>query len=333
MIRRYFIFALVLIGFGYQSCSNDIDVLTDYKESIVCYGILNPKDTAHYIRVSKVFLGEGSALVFAQTQDSIQLRPEEMEVRITRMLNGSEMSYWILQPDSSIPRDSGIFLWPHHVLYRGAFPVLTDGSTYVLTVTNLRTGFQVHSETPIVKEVSQISPASTQQAINLEDNSMIGFVFRAPEFGKRYQLTVRFFYEEKFIFDSTQVSMRYVDWVIGETESLTDLGGENCQLVVQRDNFLRMLANNIEPDPMVFRVSNTLSFIYTSASEDFVTYLNVQLAINNSAADLPLFSNIENGIGLFASRNTSTLPNYHIDADTRYELVNNVITQDLNFTR
>lgn len=332
-MKRIVLFAVVIFSFAYQACNNEIDLLDDYKESIVCYGILNPKDTAHYIRVSKVFLGEGNALVFAQNQDSIQLRPEDMEVRITRLLNGNEMSYWILQPDSSIPRDPGIFLYPEQILYRGAFPVLTDGSTYLLTVTNLRTGFQVKSETPVVKDVVQTSPASTMQAINLEDETTIGFYFKAPRFGKSYQLVIRFFYDEQFIYDTTEVSTKYVDWYIGQTESLTDLGNENLTLTVRRDNFMRMLVNNIEINPMVRRVSKSLSFIYTSASEDIYTYMQVQNANNNSSADLPAFSNIENGMGLFTTRNTTTLPNYRIDSDTQYALATSSIVDDLNFVR
>lgn len=332
-MKRILFFALVILSFAYPSCNNDIELLDEYKESIVCYGILNPKDTAHYIRVSKVFIGEGNALVMAQNQDSIQLRPEDMEVRITRLLNGNEMSYWILQPDSSIPRDPGVFLYPEQILYRGAFPVLTDGSTYLLTVTNLRTGFQVRSETPVVKDVVQTSPASTQQAINLEDESTIGFYFKSPRFGKVYQLTIRFYFDEQFIYDTTEVSTKYVDWSIGQTESLTDEGGENMLIVVRRDNFLRMLVNNIPVNPMVRRVSKTISFIYTSASDDMFTYMQVQTANNNSSADLPAFSNVEKGLGLFTTRNTTTLNNYHIDSDTQYALATSEIVDDLNFVR
>lgn len=332
-MKRLLFFLVVFSSFVYQACKNDIDILDNYEEKIVCYGILNPKDTAHYIRIEKVFLGEGNALVMAQNQDSVQLRPEDMEVRITRMLNGNEMSFWILEPDSSIPRDPGIFLSPHQLVYRGAFPVLTDGSTYLLTVTNLRTGFQARSETKVVRDVALTSPASTMQPLNFENATTMGFHFTSPRFGKAYLLTVRFFYDEQFIYDTTQVSTKYVDWVIGETESLRDDGGEFLLINVRRDNFLRVLANNIEEDPLVRRISKTVSIIFTSASEDMVLYMRVQEANNNSSADLPIFSNIENGLGLFTTRNTTTIPNFRLDQDTQYELMTNELVQDLNFVR
>ena len=296
------------------------------------YGLLNPKDTAQYIRVSKVFLGEGNALVMAQTQDSIQFRPSDIEVRITRKLNGSEMSYWILQADSSIPRDPGIFNNPFQILYRGSFPVLTDGSTYLLTVTDLHTGYQVTSETHIVKDVHQSSPTATQ-AVDLSSSSQVGFYFTTPPYAKSYHLMLRFYYDEQFIFDTTEVSTHYVDWSIGDVLSSTAQGGEHLLISVRRDNFIRMLANNIEYNPMVRRISKTFSCIYTVGSEDLDTYIRVQQANNSSSTDLPGFSNITNGIGLFSSRNLSTLPNYHIDQNTGYALVNDPLLSGLNFVR
>jgi hypothetical protein len=333
LMKRLLLLVLLAASFAYQACKNDIDLLDDYKESIVCYGVLNPKDTAHYLRIGKVFLGEGNALVMAQTSDSIQLRPEEMEVRITRLLNGTEMGFWILEPDSSIPRVPGVFEYPRQILYRGLFPVLTDGSTYLLTVTNLRTGFQAHSETVIVKDVVMTSPGSTQQALNFENETQIAFNFTAPRFGKGYHLALRFYYTEQFVYDTTQVATKYVDWVIGTTESLRDQGGESMGFLVRRDDFIRMLASQIPYNPLVRRIAGTLTFIYTSVADDYITYMRVQDANNNSAADLPVYSNIENGLGLFTSRNISTFPGYRLDQDTKYVLTTSPLLEDQNFIR
>jgi hypothetical protein len=332
MMKRIAIALLLIIPFIHNSCKNDLELLDSYQEKIVCYGIISPDDTAHYVRVSKAFLGEGNALVFAQNEDSIQLDPQNMEVRITQLFNGNEMSYWILQPDTSIPREEGTFLWPNQIVYRGVFPVLTDGSTYRLTVTDLRTGYVVTSETHIVRDLVHNNP-NVQSFLNFENAGSIGFYFHTPLYGKRYRLALRFYYDEQFIYDTTEVSTRYVDWVIGETESITNEGSENLVIGVVRTNFINMLANNVEVNPLVRRVSKKIDLIYTSASEDMVTYMNVQIANSSSSADLPQFSNVENGLGLFTSRNTTTIPNFHIDQDTQYELVTNSLLANLNFVR
>lgn len=332
-MKRLLLFVFVLASFAYQACRNDIDLLDDYKESLVCYGVLNPKDTAHYLRIGKVFLGEGNALVMAQTTDSIQLRPGDMEVRVTRLLNGTEMGFWVLEPDSSIPREPGVFEHPHLVLYRGVFPVLTDGSTYRLTVTNLRTGFQAHAETEIVKDVVMTNPGSTQQALNFENETQVAFNFMAPRFGKGYHLQLRFYYTEQFVHDTTQTATRYVDWIIGTTESLRADGTEPMGFAVRRDHFMRVLAAQIPYNPMIRRIAGTVTFMYTSVADDYVTYMHVQDAINNSAADIPVYSNIENGLGLFTSRNITTYPGYRLDQDTKYALTTSPLLEDCNFIR
>ena len=49
----------------FSSCETDIDVNADYQDITVVYGLVNPNDTNHYIKINKAFLGEGSALDLA----------------------------------------------------------------------------------------------------------------------------------------------------------------------------------------------------------------------------------------------------------------------------
>lgn len=326
--------ALLLILFiALMSCKNELDVLADYEQKFVIYGILNPKENVHYIRVSKLFVGEGNALLMAQNRDSIELRPEYVHAEITRLLNGVEMATYVLQPDSVIPRDSGVFLYPHQILYKGEFPVYTDGSVYRIRVTDLRNGFTSSSETKIVADVIQILPASVWQPLNYEDTTIASYEFLSPYYGKKYMLTVRFHFTEQFIQDTSQTSEHYVDWYIGEAQSVRNSGGENLRMNVRRDNFMRMLKNNVEINPTVRRIAGGLQFIYTSVAEDYVTYKNVQDANNNTSAEVPPFTNITNGLGLFTSRNITTIGTYYLDQDTRYAIVTSSLLQDLNFVR
>jgi len=329
-MKRIAIALLLIIPFLHNACKNDIDLLTDYKEQIVCFGILNPDDTVHYIRVSKVFVGEGSALEFAQIQDSIQLTPAQMEVRISRIQNGTESQFWILSPDTSIPREEGIFLYPQQIVYRGAFPVLTDGSTYKITITDLVSGYSTWSETTVVKDVQHNSPTGFQ-FMNFEDAGSIGFVFTSGLHARRYSLKLRFWYDEKFIYDTTQTAQKYVDWNIGEIDSYSTFGGESMGINVVRRNFLNVLANNIEVNNLVRRYSKRIDLYYTSAHDDLVTFIKVQQASAGSTQELPEYTNMHDGLGLFTTRNTSIFTNFHIDSDTQYALATETILQNLNF--
>jgi hypothetical protein len=332
MIKRIAIALLLIIPFFHNSCNNELDLLSEYEEKIVCFGVLNPDDTIHYIRVSKVFLGEGSALQYAQIQDSIQLRPENMEVKIARIQNNVETQFWILQPDTSIPREEGIFLYPGQIIYSAAFPLLTDGSTYKLTVTDLVSGYVTTSETTVARDVVHTSP-TVFQFLNFEDAGSLGFNFNSSLYASRYQLKLRFWFDEQFIYDTMQVAHCYVDWFLGEVDSYSTQGNEALGISVVRRNFLNMLANSIEENSLVRRVSKRVDLYYTSAHDDLVTYIKVQQANAGSTQELPEYTNMENGLGLFTTRNLTVYTNYYLDQDTKYALVTENILDDLNFVR
>ncbi len=47
---------IIIIGFFLiTSCSNEFDLNEKWKDIPVTYGMLNPKDTAQYIRLERVF--------------------------------------------------------------------------------------------------------------------------------------------------------------------------------------------------------------------------------------------------------------------------------------
>src|SRR5688572_28610592 len=107
MKKLFFIlsaFALALF-----SCRNDFAVNEDWKETMVIYGLLNPGDTAQYIKINKAFLGEGNALVMAGEFDSVNYTQDEISAVLERW-NGSTWLQTIpLFKDTLIPKDTGVF--------------------------------------------------------------------------------------------------------------------------------------------------------------------------------------------------------------------------------
>lgn len=324
-----FLAALVLL---YGGCKNDIDLLAEYKNVIVCYGLLNPADSVQYIRISKVFLGEANALEMAQHEDTIGFPAGTLDVKMERWLNGQPVQTFSLWPDTTIPRDPGIFANPGQVLYKGNFPVLKDGSEYHLTVTDLRKGNSITSKTPIAQDPSLLEPGSFS-GLNLQDTTYIRFRFLTGNHAKRYSLALRFHYTDQFIYDTTQVSEQYVDWQLGEATASRTLGNEQLQFAIRRNNFLNAMAVLIPAKPYTRRISGKVELIFTGSCDDLVTYIEVQNASASSAADLPPYSNIEGGYGLFSARTTTYFRNYWLDQDTRFALISGTTTASLNFVR
>lgn len=331
-MRRLFPFTLFLF-FLWSGCKNDLDVLSDYKDGIVTYAVLDPIDTVHYVRISKVFLGEGNALVFAQQPDSIGFPIGTVDVKIQQWQNGQLMQTYQLYADTSIPRDSGIFLNPYQVLYRGVFPVLKDGSIYKLVVIDLRKGTSITAETTIAQDPVMVSPATTTVPLKLWDSTQIGFKFKTGTYGKRYNFKIRFHYTEQFLYDTTQTSEHYVDWEMGTTDATTADGNELLSYFVRRDRFLTFCGTQIPVKNYVRRISGKIDFMFIAAAPELSNYIEVQIANSNSNTDIPPYSNITGGYGLFSSRTTTVIPNYTIDSDTKNALRLSTQTQALNFVR
>ena len=91
----------LLLGFVISlliaSCDNTLDILDDYKETPIVYGLLNKNDTVNYIRLQKGFLGAGNALLMAQYSDSIYYDTSEVDVHIYSIINGQQTDTIILK--------------------------------------------------------------------------------------------------------------------------------------------------------------------------------------------------------------------------------------------
>ena len=57
------------------SCDNDLDIIAEWKDISVVYGILNAQDSVHYVKLNKAFLGQGDVYDMAQEFDSLALQP------------------------------------------------------------------------------------------------------------------------------------------------------------------------------------------------------------------------------------------------------------------
>ena len=68
-IKHFLLFSLVALTI--VACENDVDLLEEYQEIPVIYGLIDPSVKTHMVRVQRAFLGEGNALLMAQNPDSI----------------------------------------------------------------------------------------------------------------------------------------------------------------------------------------------------------------------------------------------------------------------
>ena len=105
-------FLLILLN----SCNDKIDLIGDFQETAVVYGLLDQSDSIHYIRINRAFIGPGNSLEFANIPDSNYF--DQVDATITEYVNGNETRAWILNDTLVDNKDTnGIFYAPEQKLY------------------------------------------------------------------------------------------------------------------------------------------------------------------------------------------------------------------------
>jgi hypothetical protein len=175
-------FAALILGTLFSSCSNDVDVIGEWKEIPVVYAVFSPYPDSsgiNYFRIEKAFLDpDTDALLIAQRPDSIYYGPNDLEVTIYERTVFT--NYTVLDTlervDFStlgITRDSGIFARTPNYVYMMNNQVRLgsdDDQFYKLVIKNLVNG----------KVYTQYSRGITMGVFSPSDLTYTNFKFTLP---------------------------------------------------------------------------------------------------------------------------------------------------------
>lgn len=335
-MRNLIVILLSFVLLFSSSCSNEIDINAPWEEVLVVFGLLNKDETTHYVRVSKAFLGEGDALQFASVYDSLYVSPEALEITIEEELNNQITRTFTLEADTSIAKEPGIFSIPSQVIYKFSTPAsdkLNPDAKYYLKVKNVLSGNEVSSETNLVKSIILSQPGNFLTEIGLFPRAATNMKVKTAENGKLYELLIYFKYREYNPNSPGDTLEKEVEINLGRVSRDNSNSGEEFNTNIENEVIYQTIGNNlssVNADNPLVRFADSLKFVVNVANEELETYLSVNQPSNTLAQERPTFSNIENGIGIFASRNSFVRTLYINDASVD-SLRNNELTSDLNF--
>jgi len=326
-IRRGILVLMILPGFA--SCRNDIDVMAPYKDIPVVYCILNPKDSVHYLRLEKSFLGADNAYEMAQQTDSIYY--PSASVFLERWADSTMKEQIAMVRVINPVRDSGIFTNDPNYLYQSTSPIRTN-SEYRLNISIPSVAAKVTASTHTVNEFKVEKPENTKKNLsflNYENYQTVEWI-TAP-FTRIYHLTIRFHY-----LDVTHEDTVYkaIDWNLGHFFSKSGIGGEKMEAKFLNMNFFKWIGNKIDSvDESVQRLADkkAIDFIFTVGGEELYTYMEVYSEDNGILKDKPIFTNIVNGIGLFSSRFEQSILGKSLSDLTIDALAKGIYTKHLRF--
>lgn len=343
-MRKVLVFTISIISLFLGSCSNDLEINAPWKDVTVVFGLLNKNETTHYIRISKAFLGEGDALQFASQFDSLYYNPDLLDVKVYRVYDGVVEDSFLCAAVTDIDKDPGIFSSPSQILY--AFnATLTSSSSatndrlqnsiYRLVVKNKQTGNVASAETELVQTLFK-------PKLNLLADSLISIYpqntttvkWKSAENGKMYELFLRFLYREySDEVNQSDIVSKSVEINLGRFTNDNTAGGIERTINIENTSIYQALYAAIPKSTIEnpkYRIADSLQIEFNVAADDMTTYLNVNQPSNTVAQERPQFTNVENGLGLFSSRN-SIMRKMRLNDFTVDTLRRNSLTEDMNW--
>jgi len=305
------------------SCETDFDVNANWKDVTIVYGLIDPNNDDQFIKINKAYLGQGDAIQMASISDSTNYDPSNLIVKIHRVreqvFNTYDTLSTVVLTDTVLDKDDGLFSTDDNIIYTFKKPssFYNTNSIYVLEILNLSSGQKVTSETEIINSFSfeSLNPSFEWGLYNGELADSLRFRTKNIEWqnsnnGVIYQLDILINYLESGIVNSLSWSQPIVEYSSG-----------NMSLKIKGDQFFQFLENNL--DNNTTKQFLNLDLVMTIGAQDLKTYIDVNQPFSGIVQERPVFSNIDNGVGLFSSR-------YTYDDIKGIELTNSTLNYMIN---
>lgn len=309
------IFCLLIAGtFLFSGCSTDLDVIGDYKETMVVYGLLDQAQDTQYVKINKAFLGEGNAFGYAQIKDSTQY-VNALSVEIRRVKNGIQLGPTIYLTPTNKPKDTGIFYSGDQTNAIYSFPTpsplaanaLKTDSEYELTVRNSETGTVVTSKTTLITDITGFdtpTPSGTTFSFVIIGNyPNYPFVIKwnSAKNARLYQITLRLNYIDSLSTGDTL--NKSIDYTVPELRTENLDGSQTFTVTLKGKDFYRYIGNSLaDYSGLVQRKAGNVELLLVAGSDQLSTYIDVNKPSTGIIQERPEYTNITNGLGLFSSR-------------------------------
>lgn len=322
-MKRKVFFGFIIFCLGWMffsgSCKNDLDINAPYRESVAVYALISTSDTVNYVRVNRVFLGEGDATQIAQIQDSAYFKPGEVTVYVEKYYNGQKKQT-IPFSETFVQLSPGVFN-TNQLIYRSTFKFKADTNVtsanivdfqYKLVVKNNVTGKIFTATTKLVRSIRgcpgslpgcffrelPLPAYNVNIPVNGNANVVIGSVVNA----KVYNFSYRFYWRDS-LFDGTIIP-RSLDFTLGTRISNGISGGENIDFSYPGSIFYSTIRDKVPDDSNVMkRLADSISFYFDLGGEEFYWYNEINGTSGSFGQEKPIYTNIDNGgVGFFTGK-------------------------------
>jgi hypothetical protein len=311
------LFALLAI-IGFTSCETDFDPNAPYKETTVIYGLIDPQDTVHYVKVNKAFLNtKTNAMTIAATEPDSSYHYDSITVTLLELRKGPDslvLNTFPMHP-VRVNKEPGLFAYPSQVVYRTGRAKLNEQSIAKIEVKNIKTGKVVSGATSLIPFlcIQQMGSSTlpwggdckdpNNPALPVELEKKTTLSFNLTNNALIYKGVYKIYYTEVKQNDSVSKVLSFPYFPD------QPLSGFANQVIIKQaeafaiSDFMDAVIDVSNDDNTTFRLSDSVVAVVTAGTKDLYTYISVNNVFSAVTQTRPEFTNIKGGgTGLFTSR-------------------------------
>ena len=342
------------VGIG---CSTDIDLTAPYERTPVVFSLLEAAQDTQWVRINRTWLGDGNQFDAAMVQDSSEYDRDDLIVAMDERSGEQVLRTWQLQ-DTVIENKStdGIFYGPNHQMWFFVPEGGLDSEAEYDFSLDIADGTHAEASTNMIAtqagNITQPPPGVVNFKFNFASIGNqtiypdITFKWSSTEGASQYDISMRIHVTERIWADLEHTQLvdeldRIIEWPMGSLRTDTDEGGEVLQKEVNGERFFTTLSTQLVEDPYITRVlgswdenvqiARAFDFILTIANEELATYLEINSPVTGVIQERPEYTNINGGLGLFASRASQGVYGIGYTTSTIEQLMEGDATAALNF--
>ena len=340
-MRTTFFLSTLIALFLISSCDTKVDLIEEGLETSVVFGFMDPTVDTQFVKITKTFVTEGSAVEGAQDPDLSEYSNLAAYV-VEHDEDGDSVNSYLLQEKIVTDKDSGAFYYPVQTVYFFTEMVNFD-YTYEIGFTG--SGNEVRSTTDIVGAYKNDITTNLPEVkfvddfeIGATDYHFKGINVKSSRNTKRYEFTYRYHYKEIYTDGTEQdkvMSFRKAPWVVPGSGS--ELNGTDSYegFGIEGEGFYQAVAGRILAEDneanVVKREIGKIDFIFEYAGEDFNTFIELSEPSTSVNVEQNPYSNVSNGIGVWSSRGRTTFDDKPLTFPSIQEMALGQYTGALNF--
>jgi hypothetical protein len=326
---------LLVLVMGWSACSTEVNLEAEWKDIPIVYGFLNVQDTAHYVRVQKAFLEPGGdAIQIAQNSDSIYY--DDIAVSLENRTKGTSFPLERVNGENEgYFKEEGLFANSPNILYKidAVLADLEGGDEVVLRIDRGDELPPAMAETIVLSEIDSVGSSPSNNINRWRYDQLLPVVWRPGPEAQIFDVRFIIHYREVTPGQMVEPVAKTVEWVVSRSVLRDDPDSAREKVDVSGEAFYAFLGSAIPPSEGEVRLFDYINIVITGAGAEFRDFILVEQANTGitSAQNIPIFTNVEEGLGVFTSRYQLVRRGIRLGDEARDSLSNGIYTRDINF--